>query len=213
MHASRIAAAVSVLLGLHLSATAWAASVPDVSSSFCGSAANASTIAHALISDARDIAALQNLARTTVAIERSASTMSVRRTDNVDGALSVNAVAPGTNVCLSYAPGTVLLSNSSSVSGITISAIAAALALRATRPWPGKPAHPEQNGSTVYVESRGRYLYVKFYDDPGSAPVIDSCGGEEFYRVDPRTYEVLPYNGCLVGGNSLHLPHIDELPS
>ncbi|HTD33290.1 MAG TPA: hypothetical protein VK665_06500, partial [Candidatus Elarobacter sp.] len=119
----------------------------------------------------------------------------------------------GKNVCLSYAPGTVLLSSASSVAGATFSAIAAALAFRATSVWPGqKAAHPDQAGSTVYVEARGAYVYVKFYDDPSLAGGLDGCAGEEFYRVDPRTYHVLPYNGCLVGGNSLHLPRIDELP-
>lgn len=192
-----------------------AAPVPPVSSAFCGSSANASNISRALLDNDRTVHGLRRLAMTTVTISRSTPTLEVRRADSTASTAtsSVPNVAPSAALCPSYLPGTVLLVDAPSVSGATFAALAAALSYRETATWPGAhPAHPDQPGTSLYVESRGPYQYVKFYDDPNLVRGWDSCAGQEFYRVDPRTYAVLPYNGCLVGGNALGLPQINELP-
>jgi hypothetical protein len=186
--------------------------VPSVSSAFCGSSANASNLSRALLDSDQSVQAMRRLARTTVTISRSTATMEARRADST-AASSVPNVAPSTTLCLSYVPGTVLLAEAPTVSGATFAALAAALSYRGQAIWPGAhPAHPDQPGTSLYVETRGPYQYVKFYDDPNLVRGWDTCAGQEFYRVDPRAYTVLPYNGCLVGGNDLRLPRIDELP-
>jgi hypothetical protein len=116
-------------------------------------------------------------------------------------------------VCLTTEEGTIMLADASSVPGDIVAAIDAVLEYRRSVPWPTtRPAHPSDLSTTVYEEVRGPYVYVSFFDAPDLKGPIDSCLGQEFYRVDPGSFKVWPYRGCLVGGSTIPLPPIDKLP-
>ncbi|HEX3550235.1 MAG TPA: hypothetical protein VHT53_07670 [Candidatus Elarobacter sp.] len=116
-------------------------------------------------------------------------------------------------MCPAYPAGAIVLGAANVVPGSTFAAIDAAYAYQNAHAWPTKhPAHPELSGTSVYVEQRGAFSFVSFVDDPRLAPGWDTCNGQEFYRVSPGSFVVLPYRGCLVSGDDIPLPRMDQLP-
>jgi hypothetical protein len=202
---------VSLVLSCGVSSVA-APEIPAVSSTFCGSSATTSSIVQAIVPPLRSIKVLAALASTEVQLKISGDAFAVRRGD-ASGVKIVPAVVPTAPICLSYPPDAVLLETATHVSGAVFAAVSAASDYRAKLAWPGShPAHPMFPGTTVYVETRGRYQNVTFVDDPQLIRSWDSCFGQEYYRVDPATFSVLPYNGCLIGGSEIQLPRLNELP-
>lgn len=115
------------------------------------------------------------LAATTVSISHEGDTLRLRRADTNAEAIA-RVVAPTATICPAYPPDAVLLGTATIVSGVTFAALDAALAYHAAHPWPtAHPAHPDDPGTTVYVETRGKYLYVDFADDSRLAPGWDTC--------------------------------------
>jgi hypothetical protein len=157
---------------------------------------------------------LQSLQGSTIALRRSSG-----RADITAGArrASISWSEGETGVCPSRPAGTVFLPKVASVPGETVAVIAAALQYRRTTSWPTNfPAHAEATDSSAFVSKRGDYDYVEISDSPSAHRGVprEGCRYSEFYRVNPRTFEVLPYNGCIVGGAALKgiLPAANELP-
>jgi hypothetical protein len=201
-----------VVLGVAMAMSiASASQVARASATFCGSSATAANIADALVEHFSP-AKLHNLSRVTVILNRKGESLELRRPDE-DVSLTATSVPPTTTLCLAYPPNTVLLQDATTVSGATFATLSAVLQYRESHPWPSAyPAHPRAAGTTVYVVVLGSYDVVHFVDDPHLTRQWESCAGEEFYRVDLARLSVYPFNGCLVGGTSLPLPHLNELP-
>lgn len=188
------------------------APVSAVSSTFCGSSATAARIAAVLLHSDRSAIVLKALSTSSVRIDRSSNLLRLQRTDQALQA-TVPVVAPTGMLCLSYPPGAVLLDEATTVSGATFAAPSAALEYREHRAWPApRPSHPYEPGTSVYVETRGRYYVVHFVDDRALTRAWDSCAGHEYYRVDLARTSVLPFNGCMVGGSQIPLPGLHQLP-
>lgn len=183
-------------------------SLPNVVPAFCGSAPEAATIVSAF--RRTDLIAASGLYDKTLTFERSDT--STRISLGGDGEVVVPNGASDPTVCESYNPETLLLESAHSLPGSIFAAIGAALDFRSRHPWPStQPAHPDEIDSSVYVNARGRFLLVAFYDSSRKAKEFDGCGGEEFYRIQSFPLEVKAYNGCLTGGGSIPLPRLDKL--
>jgi len=106
---------------------------------------------------------------------------------------------------------TVLLSQGGVLPGPATAALDAVLQYRATHaPWPLGSAHADRPSTTIRVQTQGRYEYVSIHDGAGDAP-LRGCVADEHYRVDPTTFEVLPYDSCLEG-HAVLLPKLQDLP-
>jgi hypothetical protein len=205
---------LAMLLVIMLSAAvpiADASPVAPVSATFCGSSATAANIADALIGS-DSLQNVREISRVTVVLERKGELVELRRSDG-KATLTALSVTPTARVCLAYPPDTVLLESTTAVSGSTLAALSAVLRYRQNYTWPSAyPANPHAPGTTVYITARGPYEVVHFVDDPHLTHQGETCAGEEFYRVNLVLLSVYPFNGCLVGGSWLPLPHLNELP-
>lgn len=185
--------------------------VPSETSTFCGSSGNVVRTLQSVAGNSPTRDQLTSLARSSIGLAHSADKVSI----TIPGRATSTAtqVQPQSAICLSYPAGTVLFANAPTLRGTTLAALAAVLSYRETHRWPGAhPAHPLFADTSVYVSERGTYQYVSFIDNPARLKQFDGCGGEEYYRVDPASFDARPYNGCLVGGADLNLPKIDKLP-
>jgi hypothetical protein len=87
------------------------------------------------------------------------------------------------------------------VPGTTLAAIADVLDYRHGHVWPLGPAHPDRWESEIRLAVRGAYEYVAIVDLPANA--ASGCRGQEYYRVDPRSFGVAPYDGCATQHSSV----------
>ncbi|HTA38718.1 MAG TPA: hypothetical protein VK760_06560, partial [Candidatus Acidoferrales bacterium] len=67
-------------------------------------------------------------------------------------------------------------------------------------------AHPPTNGAdlmdagtSTMMAAYGPYVLIVPWNKPDVPMVSLSCKGGEYYRVDPRTGAVLPFDGCVEG--------------
>lgn len=80
------------------------------------------------------------------------------------------------------------------IPGTSLAALAAVLDHRRGHAWPLGAAHPDQWESEIRLSVRGSYDYVAILDLPQNAAA--TCRGQEYYRVDPQSFGVRPYDGC-----------------
>jgi len=188
--------------------------LPEPSAFFCGGALNAARIVHHVSGSAASVESLKALKGRSVAIAHDADTATVTVGSQ---SVSIPWTKPAKMICVTQPPGAVVLSTASSVSGDTLAVLGAVFQYRKQKPWPADyPAHINFDDTDVYVLQRGRYDYVSITDEHdrhfAKGVYVETCRYQEFYRVDPATLEVLPYNGCLVGQPVQGLPNALQLP-
>ena len=112
----------------------------------------------------------------------------------------IAAQAVAKRVCndVPSADNTVRVADGGALPGVSIAALAAVLDYRQDRPWPLGSAHEELPDTTISVQSRGRNAYVMISD---FRTVFNGggCAREEYYRIDPTTFEVLPSTAASKG--------------
>ncbi|HEY4441866.1 MAG TPA: hypothetical protein VGN14_15500 [Candidatus Elarobacter sp.] len=201
-----------------LGAVASAEPLPPVRATFCGEALNYARVVRAVAGDAPNRQALDDVKGATVDLEHEPGFVTVQLHSRVMRIASVPTLwadCGGTKNGSAFATAT-------SLPGGIVADLAAVFAYRERHRWPTEyGAYVEYDDTTLFLEDRGAYQFVSIIDGPdrhrSTMPngdgVIDSCRYAEYYRVDTRTFDVLPYNGCLVGGallkmlpDALHLP-------
>lgn len=190
----------------------------EVTVLFCGGALNTARIVQSVAGTTATADTLKTVRNSEIALVHRNHDVLVSR-----GAVaaSVPWTEPSDRICLTQPDGSTILSSATSLSGQLVAMLGAVFHYRNEHPWPtAYPAHIDADDTDVYVTQRGRYDHVFIEDNPkrhfdAKAGNRESCSYQEFYRVDPRTLQVLPFNGCLVGGqllkgvlpDALHLPH------
>jgi hypothetical protein len=66
-------------------------------------------------------------------------------------------------------------------------------------------------GTSTMMAAYGPYVLIMFWNKPDEPMVLLSCKGLEYYRVDPRTHAVLPFDGCVEAHDRV-LPGLNQLP-
>jgi hypothetical protein len=81
-----------------------------------------------------------------------------------------------------------------------------------------RTAHPPIDGANLTkietlasMAAYGPYVLISLWTLPPGPMVTLSCSGGEYYRVDPGTNGVLPFDGC-VEGHKRVLPGLSQLP-
>jgi hypothetical protein len=162
----------------------------------CGRASDMAAIAASIRGNApADAAHLGMIGASDVRIDSSIS--GYRLAGSTSRTLSTVARSPfDDRICAGRVPGprSVILSSGGAVPGASLASLIAVLDRRATQPsTPFGPAHVDRPDTTIALQSRGKYLFV-YIDDYNVHG--QGCVGQEAYRVDPSTYQVLPFDGC-----------------
>jgi hypothetical protein len=76
---------------------------------------------------------------------------------------------------------------------------------------PADGADLTNGGTSTMMAAYGPYVLIMPWNKPDVPMVSLSCKGGEYYRVDPRTNAVLPFDGCVEGHNRV-LPSLSQLP-
>jgi hypothetical protein len=92
-----------------------------------------------------------------------------------------------------------------------VASFAQVIRYRAANPPAEGGADTADTGTSTTMAEYGPYVLVMFWTPPASPPVTLSCLGLAYYRVDPRTNVVLPFDGCVEGHNRV-LPGLSQLP-
>jgi hypothetical protein len=93
-----------------------------------------------------------------------------------------------------------------------VASFAQVVRYRAANPPAAGGADIVDAGTSTIMAGFGPYVLVMFWTPTASPPATLSCLGLEYYRVDPRTNAVLPFDGCVEGHNRV-LPGLNQLPS
>jgi hypothetical protein len=207
-----ILACLAALAGLP--SVVCAQALPEPSVFFCGGALNAARIIHHVSGTAATTESLKAIQGRSIAIAHDTNTATVTVGSQT---VTIPWTKPAKMICWNQPPGAVVLSSASSVSGDILAVLGAAFQYRKQKPWPADyPAHINFDDTDVYVLQRGRYDYVSIADHHdrhfAKGVYVETCRYQEFYRVDPTTLEVLPYNGCIVGQPVQGLPNALQLP-
>jgi hypothetical protein len=188
-----------------------AAELGSLNYAICGSAPEVTAIAHTVLPQ-HSVDAYRALASETVHVQRSASTLHVSAGAGPEETITtVNA--PG-EVCSVRADGAELLSSASAIPGANIAAADAVLTYRAGHPWPLAAAPVDQPSTSIQLQTRRHYLFVMLSGSFKNQPPGFGCGQVEYYRVDPSTFEVRSFDGCVEGHqHATGLPGIRQLPN
>ena len=170
----------------------------------CGSSLDLIRIANAAVPE-RSTSAYRALSSGTIRLDRRAQALRVLSVDGNQATIPTPLEAPRT--CTTLPPNTQALSTLSNLRGANIAAFDAVTVYRATHPWPLIAAAIDDPGTSVDLQTRGRFLFVILTGPRPARPTFVGCGAVEFYRVDPSTFEVRPFDGCI----ELHR-HVDGLP-
>ena len=188
-----------------------AAELGSLDYAVCASAPEVTAIAHAFLTR-HSADAYRVLASETVHLQRSGSTLHVSAGAGRKATISI--ANSSDEVCSIRAAGADLLSAASAIPGANIAALDAVLAYRAGHPWPLAAAPVDEQSTSVHLQTRGRYLFVMLSSSLKNKPPGLGCGQVEYYRVDPSTFEVRPFDGCVEAHErAAGLPRIGQLPN
>jgi len=204
-------AAIVATLVLANAFSAESAPLDPVSYEACGGANQLAAVAQAVASEPTSAAALRELSAKSVQIVPGAEGLDVKAGERHMTVKTTASVSHAT--CSVVRPGTSVLLPSGTLPGANVAALAAALAYRRSFAWPLGAAHLDQGGTSVYLQTRGRYLFVSIIDNPSQTHQL-GCSGDEYYRVDSQSFAVLPFDGCVEGhAHSTALPGVMQLPA
>ncbi len=204
-------AAIVATLVLANPLSAQSAPLDPVSYEACGDANQFAAVAQSVASEPTSAAALRELSAKSVQIVPGAEGLDVKAGERHMTVKTAAGVSPAT--CSVVRPGTSVLLASGTLPGANVAALAAVLAYRHSFAWPFGAAHLDQRGTSLYLQTRGRYLFVSIIDKPSQANQL-GCSGEEYYRVDAQSFAVLPFDGCIEGhAPSTALPGVMQLPA
>jgi|GEM_PF-3521546 len=211
--------AIRVVIGLSLInvASMSSARADEGPVSVCGPAPLFLSVVSNLVPTNPSLQDLRNVAATSVSISRSGSAFHVRRTDSlrsadVSAALA-DASSASTGPCRGIRPNDSRLVDAQSVPGIDIAALAAVVRYNnGGFRWPAGAVDRNTAASEVVVSTFGPFAYVLIRGDSPSGSL--RCAPTETYRIDPSTFEVLPYQErCLdADGKPQLLPKLRDLP-
>lgn len=163
------------------------------------------------LTDGRSTASLRAFSDRTISVAGSNGEYELQ----VDSATPVRfTAAVSTQACAAIAPEAVRLANGGTVPGADIAAFGAVLAYRQTHAWPYGAAHLDDARTTVAFRNRNGRAFFSIVDfktlhDRGAL----DCSGQEYYRVDLRSLDVQPYDGCFEGAPVRRvLPPLKDLP-
>jgi hypothetical protein len=179
--------------------------------SLCGSAVDFAAISNALVT-ANSNETYESLAHTTLQLTQASQGIRVSSSSHADVLIPKLSVAA--SVCRNRATDAVL-TNATTVPGLDIASFAAVTTFRKTNPWPLTPAPIEQASTAVQFRTIGRYLFVIVSAAPSAQSTFSlSCGAVEYYRVDPQTFDVRPFDGCVEAHkHAPGLPGLGGLPN
>ncbi|HEY0384187.1 MAG TPA: hypothetical protein VGC72_18505 [Candidatus Elarobacter sp.] len=205
----RFIAAACIAAG-SMCAPSAAASLEPVTYEVCGGAAQLVAVAGALVppKSRRSEAALRPLMSSDVHISGSGGNFLVEGA----GARQVVSVPPGVGpkACSVTGDDTKKVQSGDGISGISLIALQAAVEYRSLHPWPLGAANTDDPNASANVQIRGRYAFVFLSN---FTPHELGCAGVEYYRVDPATLDVRPFDGCIEGHRPRpDLPGLRQLP-
>jgi len=198
-------------IAMHMCDQAEAAQIGPLNYGLCGSATDMTAISRALLPE-HSLAAYKELAATPIRLQRSGQEVQVS-TDT----LPPMVVAPpssSSDVCKINPAGTVMLASVSTIPGVDFAALDSVLEFRRLHPWTLGAAPIDRPSTSINLQTRGRCLFVLITGSlKGSPPLSLGCGASEYYRVDPTTFDVRPFDGCVEGHRHVEgLPGIGGLP-
>lgn len=182
----------------------------------CAPAALFVAIASSVVSPSASAQDLRNLSATAVEKVQNGESfeVKVRGTRSVSSVPFKSASAPrGTSgSCSAIAPNWTRVADATSVRGIEVAALAAVLRYRQSHRWPLTPVDPNDPANAIAVYTLGNYAYVSIRGN--LPPRTFACAPEESYRIDPATFDVLPYqNDCIEANQTPRLlPRLRHLP-
>ncbi len=201
-----IAAAIFVM-PLH-AMSASARSLPDVTLIVCGSSAPLADVANSVVdlSSPVSVAAIRNATVTISSDGRSFSTAKGGRR-SIDSAFAQSVEPAACQTTL--ANGRKILPGGE-IPGASILALKAVLNFRKEHPWPGPGTGVDSNDPTtaVFLQTRGSFVIISFVASPAH---VSGCTGQESYRFDTKTLEVLAFDDCIEPHQAI-LPRIRQLP-
>lgn len=115
--------------------------------------------------------------------------------------------------CEAADPKATHLMNGGTIPGNNAAAVAAVLAFRQSNTWPFGAAHIDDPRTAIDSQTRNGHVIVAILDYKTLfMPNLD-CSSEEWYRVDVRTFDVKPFDGCGANTPANHpLPILKDLP-
>jgi hypothetical protein len=183
----------------------------------CGPAPLFLAIASNVVPRSASVRDLRDLSATAVDIMQSSDTyrLSVRGTRAVSTVSAAAADAPigSRGSCTFLGPRWKRLVEATSVRGVEVAALAAVVRYGETFQWPLGSVDRSTSATSVVVATLGSYAYVAIMADSPRGTL--GCPAVESYRVDPATFEVLPYQEACIEANSIPrvLPRLSDLPS
>jgi len=185
--------------------------------SVCGPAPLFLAIAERVVPPNASLDELRKLSASTVEVVQSAQGYGVR----VSGTRSVASVARAladarsgsAGSCNTLGPNETRLVDETSLRGSDLAALAAVVRYNKTFRWPLGPVDRNDTTTRITVAAQGPYAYVAVTADFPNTSL--GCAAEETYRVDPSTFEVLPFQERCIEANTIPrvLPRLKDLPN
>lgn len=139
------------------------------------------------------------------------------RVDSRSAMANGSVTLPNSAACLTDPQNQTLAGHNDELPARFLGAFQLVEAYRSLHPWPLGSADVQSASTGVIMEDYDhRYIIVMLSDN---SPKYDAqgqrvlgCSGEEYYRIDPASTTVLPFDGC-VEGHQRVLPSFSQLPT